>query len=471
MSVEANSNKKRRSASEDDVDVLDEEDREQESLRSKTADLKVIIGGACEEAVAVTVAAVLARKGKKQKSKQYQQKVFWHFSQVLASQSRYVDTLLSNPLKAVATVAAAGSPATATTRSKKKQRRSSNSREDNDDTDDAADYKVIAFPDITPTLWEKMLEYITSPASMLSMSTTKAMQLIVPYDKYEFTTGIELCDTIMSNYIGKKVDTFSHRLRFYSTLDDGVRIIKMIVMAHEKNLNQTINIGMYWFMELLRCNKWNSRRFFTVSHVQELVPVIDRFIHGEEDNPGYCGYGSTYYRTLLKEQIKAKMTYTNEGYDFTSDDGNIGQDSIDIRNPMFPRLLISHLRLIAAQKFTMHLVDEITITGCPVIDGTFVHDEDSSFDHSDDRFYREFRTDSSLFLMRNNVGDWSIVEWDEIEDSLSRVLFVCKGSRYHTLPPPQQWSKVRDLGNADISGHPKLKYFKSEEEVEIDFEE
>ena len=244
MSVEANNNKKRRSASEDDVVVLDEEDREQESLRSKTADLKVIIGGAEEE-------VVLARKEKKPKSKQYQQKVFWHFSQVLASQSRYVDTLLSNPLKAVATAAAAtGSPATATTRSKKKQRRSSNSHEDNDDKDDASDYKVIAFPDIAPALWEKMMEYITSPASILSMSPTKAMQLIVPYDKYEFTTGIELCDTIMSNYIEKKVKT--HKSRFYSSLDDGDRIIKMIVMGHEKNLNQTINIGMYWFYELLK---------------------------------------------------------------------------------------------------------------------------------------------------------------------------------------------------------------------------
>ena len=463
MSVEANSNKKRRSASEDDVVVLAEEDREQESLRSKTADLKVIIGGACNSA---GEEAVLARKGKKQKSKQYQQKVFWHFSQVLASQSRYVDTLLSNPLNAVATVAAAtGSPATATTRSKKKQRRSSNSHEDNDDTDDAADYKVIAFPDITPTLWEKMMEYITSPASILSMSTTVAMQLIVPYDKYEFTTGIELCDTIMSNYIEKKVDTCTRKSRFYSSLDDGVRIIKMIVTAHEKNLYQTINTGMYWFTELLKC-EWNSRIFFTVSHVQELVPVIDRFINGEKDNHRY---GKTCYRTRLKKQIKAKMTYTNEGYDFTSYDGNIGQDSIDILNPMFPRLLISHLRLIAAQKFTMHLVDEITITGCPVIDGTFVPGSDYA---GIPTFYRDFRRMSSLLLMRNNIGDWSIVEWDDDEDAMSRVIFVCKGSRYHTLPPPHHWDKVRDLGNADISGHPKLKYFiKSGEEVEIDFEE
>lgn len=106
MSVEANNNKKIRSASDDDVVVLDEEDRDQKSLRSNTADLKVIIGSADD--------AVIAQEGKK-KSDQCQQKVFWHFSQALASQSRYVDALLSNPLEAIAT------PAAYVTRSKKKK--------------------------------------------------------------------------------------------------------------------------------------------------------------------------------------------------------------------------------------------------------------------------------------------------------------------------------------------------------------
>ena len=75
--------------------------------------------------------------------------------------------------------------------------------------------------------------------------------------------------------------------------------------------------------------------------------------------------------------------------------------------------------------------------------------------------------------MRNNIGDWSIAEWDIDEESISRVMFECKGSRYNTLPPPKHWIKVLDaqMRNSDVSGHPEFKYFKSEKEDEIDFQE
>jgi hypothetical protein len=98
-------------------------------------------GGVGDESVAVAVAVdgEDSDNGK-------QQKVFWHMSQILASQSRYVDTLLSSPLK-------------------------KNSNKD-DDSSSSLDYKEISLPDIKPSQWERMMTFLTSPSAIRSMTNT-----------------------------------------------------------------------------------------------------------------------------------------------------------------------------------------------------------------------------------------------------------------------------------------------------------
>jgi hypothetical protein len=100
-------------------------------------------GGVGDESVAVAVAVAVdgedSDNGK-------QQKVFWHMSQILASQSRYVDTLLSSPLK-------------------------KNSNKD-DDSSSSLDYKEISLPDIKPSQWERMMTFLTSPSAIRSMTNT-----------------------------------------------------------------------------------------------------------------------------------------------------------------------------------------------------------------------------------------------------------------------------------------------------------
>jgi hypothetical protein len=170
-------------------------------------------GGVGDESVAVAVAVAVdgedSDNGK-------QQKVFWHMSQILASQSRYVDTLLSSPLK-------------------------KNSNKD-DDSSSSLDYKEISLPDIKPSQWERMMTFLTSPSAIRSMSMKDAMELIVPYDEYDFSTGIELCDAVLSAHIRntKKRDAGRYKESYdLQKLDD---LVDIIVLGNEKNMGKTYNI-------------------------------------------------------------------------------------------------------------------------------------------------------------------------------------------------------------------------------------
>jgi hypothetical protein len=70
-----------------------EEEHKRNSLRCDEANIKVIVGG---------------EQGERYKGGDDNEKVvFWHYSHILASQSRYVDALLSAPLAAAAAATAA----------------------------------------------------------------------------------------------------------------------------------------------------------------------------------------------------------------------------------------------------------------------------------------------------------------------------------------------------------------------------
>jgi hypothetical protein len=84
--------------------------------------------------------------------------VYWYVSHVLASQSGYVDTLLSTRLPT------------------------------NNDLNQSRDHKEITFPDIEPSQWERMLKFLADP---YSMSEKDAFELVVLYDKYTSKTELK----------------------------------------------------------------------------------------------------------------------------------------------------------------------------------------------------------------------------------------------------------------------------------------
>jgi len=88
---------------------------------------------------------------------------FWHYSQLLASQCRYVATILSAQIR--------------------------NAERNSDD------FRTITFPDIAPSQWERMVRFLNDPKSIKVEDATELARL---YDRYDFPIGIEICDEILS---------------------------------------------------------------------------------------------------------------------------------------------------------------------------------------------------------------------------------------------------------------------------------
>lgn len=128
-----------RDAAADDED----DERRKSGLKFKDPDLKVIVGVDEDE-----------DGNKKEGSVTEKRKVFWYFSEVLGSKSKYIETLLSNPL------ALASSKSSSTSDLNKKRKRTNTGEEKEEGSNDIGDgcgddseteeVKTITFPELLP---------------------------------------------------------------------------------------------------------------------------------------------------------------------------------------------------------------------------------------------------------------------------------------------------------------------------------
>lgn len=173
---------------------------------------------------------------------------FWHSSQLLASQSHHVGTLLSNEM-------------------------------DIDNMEgNADDYKTITFPDIAPSQWERMIRFLSDPKSM---KVEDAMELAQFYDLYEFPIGIEICDEILSEkavFHSEDSDVIDRKINDFTKLD---QCIEAIVLSHKTNLSKTFEKGKSW-LSMLLSNALDPIYIratqdlpFTESQMKAIVPVIE----------------------------------------------------------------------------------------------------------------------------------------------------------------------------------------------------
>ena len=88
-------------------------------------------------------------------------------SLLLANKSRYIDTMLSTPMREQET-------------------------------------RTVSFPDISPAIWEKMNKFLDDPLAIRKMKIEDVLDVALFYDKYEFTQGTKLCEDIMLDYLSPK---------------------------------------------------------------------------------------------------------------------------------------------------------------------------------------------------------------------------------------------------------------------------
>jgi hypothetical protein len=167
--------------------------------------------------------------------------VQWHHSQALASKSRYIDAMLSAPMK---------------------------EREE----------QTITFPDINLATWEKLMHFLDSPVAARDMSANDARDLAVLYDKYEFLEGRKLCDAILVDYF-KNIGMKEKKLKLDLDLT-----IDLVNVSHQANLKAAFREGItYIWKKLLSTTVPYGKMMFEEKHLVILAPLLKYSIENKKN--------------------------------------------------------------------------------------------------------------------------------------------------------------------------------------------
>ena len=339
-------------------------------------------------------------------------KEFWHYSHILASQSGYIDTLLSTPL------------------SKK------------NDSFPLNNFIEISIGDIAPSQWKRMINFLENHLNMLAED---AIELSMLYDKYDFEIGKNICDEILF----KKALLKSNKLGYYENtiystyeLD---RCVQAIALSNLINLKKTFHWGRLWiFVIFNELKEFGTGSCFPLNanHIMILAPTIIR------DSELCVNIG---FEDCLDpiDSITYLEKYLNGGGDefgfglknvATFDFGN--GTHCDITNPVFPQLLIAMNEKNYAIKVAQIVVKRIVVEFSNV--KNYNHKSSGVYMNGgihDDRvvFNNEhcFRIDYCREKRQWQIGGYGNKNGDEI-------IFYCRGSQFAPIPPKNGWVAVSD---------------------------
>jgi hypothetical protein len=411
MSDTEEANKKRRDGG--DSSVGDEQNRKR--LRSATSDLKVIVG---------------TDSGK--------QEVFWHFSQTLATQSGYVDALLSTPLPTA-----------------------------DDASPSQKDYKQIVFSDVTPDQWERMMKFISNPSVLKSMKLEDAFELAELYDRYDFPSGIRICDDLLYKEALTKATVFSSEEDYHQV----ELCVRAIALSEKINLKKTFHRGREWLQKLLMNLNENSFMIsdylspdvgfpLTTDHIRQLVPTIvrdfklehisyyfqyevggtyygDKF--GEEDGleEHFDGGGEEVSFGLKEEIIQILGSNINDRWDFRNSAASIAM-------PLFPQLFIMAVEKCWARNATEKAIQHVRVG----LSDTAAPDPHSAVGMTgiySTWKYGHYSMKNAPFSLgiRHRLNQWELTEHH-------KAIYVCPNSGFSPLPPKTGWVGVADNKKADL---------------------
>lgn len=171
-----------------------------------------------------------------------EKKKYQYHSQIMASHSTYIDTMLATPMK-------------------------------------ESESLQISFPDLTPDLWELMVKSL-DPSEVRGLSIENARKLAPPYDKYSFESGLKICDQVLSEIF--KENRGFEDVKPTHDLDS---LIDSYLVANDANLAETLKFGDKYFQGALKSVGQYGRIIFSANHLKKLAPVIvkRRLLKDERD--------------------------------------------------------------------------------------------------------------------------------------------------------------------------------------------
>ena len=342
---------------------------ETKKLRSCEDDLKVVLGdGASGE-----------------------DNVRWYNSAILASKSAYIDAMLATPMK-------------------------------------ESQERQITFPDITPSLWDKMLTFVNDPKVARKMTMSDALDVLQMYDKYQFQDGKDLCEDVMEEY-------FRETLKSENKVPPDVdAMVEGTALAFEANLTRALANGCDYIQKrLCRSSVPYGRTMFTEEHIQRLVPLL---LH-----------------------LKENRRITSSWFKYSLD---------EMKQPDFPKRHVQECKQYITENTLHEFIDHIELSdthGKP--DGTYYKPWRGKAEYvREDETTMTWRGTEVKIVIRKTRDGWAILRetlptLDEHggEDRSSIVTSVCwlhPCSKNLPLPPMSGW---RAVDEACYERHtPQIKY-------------
>jgi BTB/POZ domain len=145
-----------------------------------------------------------------------EKRIYRYHALILASYSTYVDTILSTPMAV------------------------QNQQE-----------KCLNFPDIPEETWEAMISYLEPGGYGRLIASTTNVQMVLPfYDKYEFTDGLAMCDSLISQLLLADIEVI-RELSVCSRykLDGG--LLSLAVAASDLNMPTAGPVAAVWAAKVL----------------------------------------------------------------------------------------------------------------------------------------------------------------------------------------------------------------------------
>lgn len=153
-------------------------------------------------------------------------KEYHHYAAILASQSSYIDAMLSSPMK-------------------------------------EGTERVIHFPDLDPDTWEEMIKFL-QPDQAQYMQISDIIKVLVAYDKYDFTAGKACCDAVLAKWF---------RFEMTTTLPSTIQV-DMYQLAVDSGLLAAKQAAVEYFCHWFQDVEGSGRNLFTESMLATLGPLL-----------------------------------------------------------------------------------------------------------------------------------------------------------------------------------------------------
>ena len=265
---------------------------------------------------------------------------------------------------------------------------------------------VIVMQDVTPEVFDVALLYMSDPSAARSATPEDIIKVVEFYDKYEFSSGLKLCDDILHDFFTREM-----KLDDKHPPENLDLLVDCIVLAEQLSLDQSKTSGL----DYLESRFGNDfRRFgatmFSVEHVRKMHPMFKKGLFPD-----------------IIQDICADLT----------------KEELD--SPCFPRYFVGEN---AYQKDAARLREVLLCgAGCNA-NGTFVSDR-TIWQFNSDRM-KHWDGQSFNFCIRKDI-DWYIVAVptnDGENEAATKVLWKSPHSSNALIPPRRPWIPVDPFAKA-----------------------